>query len=380
MVAPVAVLGGGLAGASAALRLAQAGIGVDLFERQAGPHHKVCGEFLSVEAQRDLHDLGFDPLRLGAVPIERIRVVRGTKSVESRLPFTALGISREVLDQALLDAAARAGAHVHRGVKVVALDAGGIDTGAGRFCPETVFLATGKHDLRGAKRPEPGARGDEIGFKMHWRITAEQDAELGSAIELVLLDGGYVGLQRVAARVMNVCALVRREGFGGSWNGLLTAIAREPHVARRLDGASEMLRRPTSIAALPYGYVHRPGDDRESLYRLGDQAALTAPLTGDGMAIALRSAALAVACHRSGRGPLDYTRILRREVGGQVRRAMALHRLVGLPVLSLTLGLLRLHPSLLGRLAAATRLGRLDGARRIDRPGPPGAEAAFSDG
>lgn len=360
MVEPVAVLGGGLAGASAALRLARAGIAAHLFERQAAAHHKVCGEFLSVEAQRDLRDMAFEPLRLGAVPIDRVRIVNGRKSVESRLPFTALGISREVLDEALLDAAAAAGATVRRGLRVTGIEDHGIRTGEGLFQTETVFLATGKHDLRGAARPDARERGGHLCFKMHWRISAGQDEELGSAVELVLFDGGYLGIQRVAARVMNFCVLVRRERFCGSWTGLLENLARDDHVARRLDGARELLDRPASIAGLPYGYVHRPRDDRKNLFRLGDQAALTAPLTGDGMAIALRSAALAVDCFRSGLAPADYTRLLHRAISGQVRKAMLLHHGTGLPVLPLALGLLGLWPSLLGRLAAATRLLRTE--------------------
>jgi len=356
VVAPVAIVGGGLAGASTALRLARAGIAATLFERQATAHHKVCGEFLSVEAQRDLRDMAFEPLRLGAVPIDRVRIVSGRKSVESRLPFTALGISREVLDEALLDAAAAAGAKIRRGVRVTAIEDHGIRTSEGECQAETVFLATGKHDLRGAGRPDANGRGEHLCFKMHWRIPAGQDEELGSAVELVLFDGGYLGIQRVSARVMNFCVLVRRARFGGSWTGLLENLTRDDHVARRLDGARELLDRPASIAGLPYGYVHRARDDRENLFRLGDQAALTAPLTGDGMAIALRSAALAVDCHRSGLAPTDYTRLLHRAIGGQVRKAMLLHRSTGLPVLPLALGLLGFWPSLLGRLAAATRL------------------------
>lgn len=356
MVEPVMVLGGGLAGASAALRLARAGIRVKLFERHTGPHHKVCGEFLSVEAQSDLRDTGLEPIALGAVPIDQVRVIRGKKKVTSRLPFTALGIGREILDEALLDAAGKAGAEVRRGVKVIAMAPEGIETSEGGCRPETVFLATGKHDLRGAKRPDAGAGADYIGFKMHWRISAAQDAELGGAIELLLFEGGYVGLQRIGTRLMNFCALARRDRFCGSWNGLLAELAREPHVARRLDGASEAFDRPVSIAGLPYGYVHRPEQDRDGLFRLGDQAALTAPLTGDGMAIALRSAALAAECYRRGLGSADYTRRLNREIGGQVRRAMLLHRLVDLPILPVALGVLAIYPSLLGRLATATRL------------------------
>ena len=59
------VVGGGPAGSSLAIRLAQAGLSVSLIEREAGPHDKVCGEFLSFEAVGYLKGVGLDPTALG---------------------------------------------------------------------------------------------------------------------------------------------------------------------------------------------------------------------------------------------------------------------------------------------------------------------------
>ena len=44
------VIGGGVAGSTAAYHLAKLGYNVVVLERTQGPHHKVCGEFLSFEA------------------------------------------------------------------------------------------------------------------------------------------------------------------------------------------------------------------------------------------------------------------------------------------------------------------------------------------
>ena len=89
MVSETAILGGGLAGGAAALLLARGGARVRLLEREAEPHDKVCGEFLSIEAQRDLARLGLDTARLGAVPIEHLRLCAGGTRIEARLPFVA---------------------------------------------------------------------------------------------------------------------------------------------------------------------------------------------------------------------------------------------------------------------------------------------------
>lgn len=157
------VIGGGLAGSLAALRLAEAGRAVTLLERERTPHHKVCGEFLSREAVHYLHQAAIDPIALGAQPIRFLRLAAGSRVIQTALPFTALSLSRSVLDQALLARAAHAGCTVHRGVFVERLEQQNslwiahLRDGASHSTP-TLFLATGKHDLRGLERkPSPQA-------------------------------------------------------------------------------------------------------------------------------------------------------------------------------------------------------------------------------
>lgn len=48
---PFIAVGGGLAGSAFALELARNGAPVVVLESSHAPHHKVCGEFLSAEAQ-----------------------------------------------------------------------------------------------------------------------------------------------------------------------------------------------------------------------------------------------------------------------------------------------------------------------------------------
>ena len=374
----VLILGGGLAGASAALRLARAGVHVRLLEREIEPQHKVCGEFLSIEAQQDLRQLGICPAALGAVPIDRVRLYRGQRMVEAALPFVGQGLSRKLLDEVLLDGAQRAGARVERGVKANLIGDGEARTSAGTCRVRHLFLATGKHDVRGARRVLPGVGTDYIGFKMHWRIGPRQRGELGSAIELALFDGGYAGLQRIADDVMNLCLVVRRGRFiecGGHWEGLLADLMRNPHLAHRLGEGEQLFARPLTIANLPYGFVCDPAAALPGgVYRLGDQAALTAPLTGDGMAIALRSAALAAASVQAGATPAEYHRKLRELVAPQVRRAMALQGMTEVPLAMRAAFFLVGHwPGLLGKIAGMTRLAPWREPLEPDQPPWPAA-------
>src|SRR5262245_18727667 len=115
---PYIAVGGGLAGAAFALELARNGEPVVLLESTRGPHHKVCGEFLSAEAQALLSYLGLDLGALGATEISTFRLANRKDCAEATLPFRGAGLSRFRLDQALLKAAKGQGAKVKRGITV----------------------------------------------------------------------------------------------------------------------------------------------------------------------------------------------------------------------------------------------------------------------
>ena len=110
----IVIVGGGLAGSSAAFILASAGRPALLIERDAEPRHKVCGEFLSIEAQAYLVHLGIDLDALGASRISRLRLVRKRRLTEVSLPFVARGCPQ---DPGLLQARSR-GVRIIRGQPV----------------------------------------------------------------------------------------------------------------------------------------------------------------------------------------------------------------------------------------------------------------------
>lgn len=344
----IVIAGGGLAGASAAIDLARAGVAVTVLERSSGPTDKICGEFLSTEAQHYLGRLGLDPVALGGHVITDVRLVRGTDIVQSKLPFRGLGLSRRVLDEALLTRAAACGAIVRRGETVTDLG------------PEIRFLATGKHDLRAGRRTLRTPPEELVGFKLYLRLSAAQTASLAGAVEVVLFRDGYAGLQLVEAGRANLCLLVHRDRLaraGGTWDGLLADLQEEsPHLRRRLEGGEPLLARPLTIARVPYGFVHRPAEE-DTMFRLGDQACVIPSFSGDGMSMALHSAALAARFHLAGRRPVQYHRRLAADTRGPIGRAMALYRLGrGRAGQSLLFRALQTWPGLMGIAATATRV------------------------
>jgi menaquinone-9 beta-reductase len=356
------VIGGGPAGAALAAQLGRAGREVVLFEREAGPTDKVCGEFLSREAAVYLGSLGLDLPALGAVAIDAVRLCEGGHVAGARLPFAATSLSRRALDEALLRRASADGATIRRGVRVRALSptrgawAVRLDDGTS-VQTDAVFLATGKHDLRGHRRP-PGLHGDLVAFKAHWQLAPRQAAELEGHVELVLFEGGYAGLQPVEEGRANLCLVVRRGRFlalGRHWGRLLAAMrAESPRLDARLTAARPCGARPLALSAIPYGHVRRRTD---GIWRLGDQAAVIPSFSGDGISIALHSARLAAATFLAGGTPDGYQRRLARDVTVQVLFATALsHGLVRRSSQAALGAAARLWPGLMSAVAFHTRV------------------------
>lgn len=354
----VAVAGGGLAGAAAAIDLARGGRRVVLFERAPGPHHKVCGEFVSAAAAARLERLGGQALSaLGAVPIERLRVVRGRLAATSALPFPAWGLSRRRLDAWLLEVAEREGVDVRRGcaVQSLAADAAGVGlrTSAGEVAAGAALLATGKHDLRGHRRA--AAASGHIGFKLHLRLAPGQQAALGRQVELTLFDGGYAGLQPVEDGIANLCLLVAEARFarlGRDWPALIASV---PHLARRLEGATACWPRPLAISGIPYGFRQRM-DAAGPIFRVGDQAAVIPSFTGDGMAMALRSGAEAAQAILRGQPAAAFQQRMSRSFAFPLRLAGVVAGVSAVPALQLPIvAACRAFPGLLAGLAVRTR-------------------------
>lgn len=369
---PVLVIGGGVAGGAVAAELSRAGTRVVLLERKAGPHDKVCGEFISHEALLYLRDLDIDLEKLGAVEIAAVRFYTRDRMVAAPLPFRAFSLSRRVLDEAILRAAAAAGAEIRRGHAVQSLHQQGATWVAevasdDPVCAADVFVATGKHDLRGWKR-RSGRQDDFVAFKMHWRFGDAQAAALGSCVELFAFPGGYAGLEPVENGIANLCLTVRRRCLAEldhRWDLLLSTLrSRFLPLHERLTRATQCWDRPLAVTAMPYGYLRKECDGP---WHLGDQAAVIPSFAGGGIAIALHSARLAAQCYLAGGDAAEFQSRFAADVAAQVRCATLLSRmLVSGRGQVVAMKIAHWLPGLLGTIARHTRIpvGSVAQARR----------------
>ena len=285
------ILGAGPAGASAAIRLAARGHRPVILERAREVPDALCGGFLSWRTLDSLRAIGIDPALLGDSLIHRVRLFHRTSCVEAALPRPAIGVSRHRLDSVLQAAAQRAGAGLERGVTVRSIAGRQLHLADGSdLTPDTLFLASGKHDVRGAARPAD-ARGDDptIGLRIRFGPAPALTRMIGGAIELHLFDLGYAGLVAQEDGSANLCLAVRRSRLNeaGGPQALLDVIASEcPALGERMafrDSGGDC----DAVANVPYGWRLQSGE--AGTFRLGDQASVIPSLAGEGIGIAIAS-------------------------------------------------------------------------------------------
>jgi flavin-dependent dehydrogenase len=358
------IVGGGPAGAAAAIAMAGGDAVPLLIDRNRTPPDQLCGGFLGWDALAALTRLGIDTATLGARPIHRVRLIALGVTIETRLPHAAAGLSRRTLDAALLDRAGRVGAGIERGVVVRSIDPAArtirID-GGDEIATDALFLATGKHDLRGGARPrEAGGSDPAVGLRTRLTPSPALAESLAGTIELHLFRHGYAGLLLQEDGAANLCLSVARSRFaaaGGTAEGLLASLPDAPRLADRF-GAAAAHTAWQAVAAVPYGW--RAQETVPGVFRLGDQAAVIASLAGDGVAIAVASGRLAAEHH--GRGGSDaagtYQRAFARAAARPLGIAGSLRGLSESSAAPALLAVLGRVPGLAGLLARLTRIDR----------------------
>lgn len=357
------ILGGGPAGAAAAIRLAALGHRATVIERQRETGDAICGGFLSWRTLETLRTLGVGPDLLNPRPTRRAVLFAGTRRAEAPLPHPAVSVSRHRLDSLLLARAEAAGAGIERGVMLRAV-ATGPDGIAARTADgatlgaDAVLLGVGKHDLRGAARPAD-ARGPDptLGIRIRLPASAALDALVGDAIELHLFDRGYVGLALQEDGTANLCLAVHRSRLNeaGDPAALLRALGDECPVLGERLALADWSAPIDAIANVPYGW--RTGRTEPGLYRLGDQAGVIPSLAGEGMGIALASGIAAAEAVAGGVAAPEFQRGFARRTGRPIAVADRLRAAGEHPAgAAVLIGVARLVPAAVGWAAHATRI------------------------
>jgi menaquinone-9 beta-reductase len=358
--APYIAIGGGLAGAAFALELARNGEPALVLESTRGAHHKVCGEFLSAEAQALAAYLGLDLSAMGASSVSRFRLAHKSSCAEAPLPFLGAGLSRYRVDQALLQAAETAGADIRRGITATQIDPGdervSVKAGSDLFEGKAAALATGKHNMR----QYPREASDMVGFKLQLNVTPAALCLLGDVVQLVMFDGGYIGACIVEEKLVTLCWVLHRsllQRIGASWPSQAAYLSEQSAIlADLLQGATPLWDRPTAVAGIPYGYL-RAAPVAPTMFPLGDQLAVIPSFTGDGMSIALYSGIAAAHAVLCGESAVQFQRRIVDRLHPQFRWARVVNLLFDTtPLHSFSVKLAATLPSLVTLIAQSTRI------------------------
>ena len=352
------ILGAGPAGCAAAIALAEAGAAPILLDRDAQAGDALCGVFLSWRTAELLRRLGVEPETLGAHSVERLLLFGTGRPAEIALPKRAFGLSRKALDTALRQCAIAAGAELAIDT-IRQVDGLQVTGRAHEWQVGSLFLATGKHDLRGTARPR-SAKNPALGLRLRLKPSAGLAKRLARTIELHLFDGGYAGIVLQEDGSANVCLAVRKSLIGGSGANPMAMLARlaaaHPHFALRLEPGWRETRVDT-IGSVPYGWSAQATEP--GLFRLGDQAAVIPSLAGEGIDIAIASGIAAAEAWIEGGAEAApaYQQALHERARGPLMWASAAWGLAERPAFTgLGLGVARLAPGLVARLVDATRL------------------------
>jgi flavin-dependent dehydrogenase len=310
------VVGAGPAGSTVAIRLARAGWAVALVEKRRFPRRKVCGECIAASNLPLLEALGIGPAfeALAGPALRHVTLMRGDSAVTADLPPAdhdrypwGRALGRESLDNLLVDEARTAGAVVFQPGAVQAI----LGTPGAWHCelrlPESaaplrlhaalVVDAHGSWEHLPSDRPgrrQARSAADLFAFKANYSGSTLPEGR----ISVLALDGGYGGMVVADHGAMTLACCIRRDRLGELRAGaprLSASEAVEAWLQRECAGVRLALRGAIRDGPWLSSGPLDPGvrvDAADGIFRVGNAAGEAHPILGEGMSMALQSAAL----------------------------------------------------------------------------------------
>ena len=288
----VLIIGGGLAGLTSAIHLAQHNINVLLIEKSSFPRHKVCGEYVSNEILPYLKRIG---VTLESNTPKQITdflfSTRKGRKLTSRLPIGGIGISRYELDLVLYHCALKNGVTIVKDtVKTVEHEHDFFEVnteGNGKFTAKIVIGAFGKRSNldRELSRTFIKKKSPWLAVKCHYK--GEFPDHL---VGLFNFKGGYCGVSKVENNHVNVCYLADYKTFKKHKNineYQNKVLSENPDLKRMFNDFKSVFDKPLTISQIAFDT--KPAVENHILM-VGDTAGLIHPLCGNGMAMAIHSA------------------------------------------------------------------------------------------
>lgn len=296
----VAIVGGGLAGLALSIQLAKQGHRVIVFEKEEYPFHKVCGEYISLESWDFLISLGLDLQQMNLPIITQLQVsATNGKIIEQKLPLGGFGISRYILDFALVQIARSVGVLVEENTKVnnvnFANNKFSVDTSQHNYSTKVVCGSYGKRsniDIKWKRTFTLSPKNNlnnYIGVKYHIKTNFPADT-----IALHIFDNGYCGIVKIEADKYNLCYLTTAANLQKSKGDIhemeRTVLAKNPWLKEIFDESEFLYAAPVTISQISF---EKKTQVENNILMTGDAAGMITPLCGNGMSMALHGSKLA---------------------------------------------------------------------------------------
>lgn len=307
------IVGGGPAGSTAAILLAQAGWSVALVEKHEFPRRKVCGECIAATNLPLLDALGVGAAfaALAGPALRHVGLFVGAHELTAPLPRDASvhpwgrALGREHLDSLLLQRAAAVGAILWQpwAVKRITRDGdahvcqlSAAQSGAGATLAAPILITahgSWERDPTGASVASAPRRGDLFGFKATFG-----GADIAPGLLPVLaFAGGYGGMVLGDHGRTTLAFCIRRDALHdcrARHPGVHAALAAAAHVHAQCQGVRRVLATATLVAPwLSVGPI-RPGIREpwrgNGLFAIGNAAGEAHPILGEGISMAIQSA------------------------------------------------------------------------------------------
>lgn len=288
-----AIIGGGLAGLSLAIQLADEGIQTIVFEKNTYPFHKVCGEYISMESWDFLIALGLQLNHMDLPSIKKLGIT-SEKGFMLNAPLTlgGFGISRYTLDQELCTLAAKKGVVVIENCRVLEVQSeedqtSTITTSAGVYRASVVCGSYGKYTPTFAKSETSSKKNNinYIGVKYHIKTDFPNDK-----IELHNYEGGYCGISKVDKETFCLCYLSTSDKLKQAGNDIKeleeTVLHKNPFLKRIFMESEFLFEQPVVISNITF---HKKSTYINGIFLIGDAAGTITPLCGNGMSMGLRA-------------------------------------------------------------------------------------------
>jgi len=309
------IIGGGPAGATAALLLARAGWSVAVIEKAVFPRRKVCGEFISATTLPLFDEIGVgEAFSNNAGPeVRRVGLFANHTTLAAPLPSpTALShrwgraLGREHLDLLLLEAAVRAGARVWQPWSAIELrrnETGhyvcNIASRQGGTKELIARIAIAAHGSWGRSvfswlAPKAERYSDLIAFKAHF-----SDCDLPTDLmPLLVFPGGYGGMVHSDSGRVSLSCCIRTDELTRCrqlWPSQHAGNSVVQHIQNSCLGVCQSLRHATLDGVWLSAGPIRPGirtGFSKGLFLVGNIAGEAQPLIAEGISMAMQGAQL----------------------------------------------------------------------------------------